>query len=148
MQISRVRASNWRNFKNLDFELGSRLFIVGPNASGKSNLLDLFRFVSVLSAPRGRPTAAVERRGGLSKVRSLFARNNQGGTLIFDPQVRDDEVTWCCRFTVERDPGGAVMRSRLERVRTFKLERRGREAARRQLCAGRAQALLRWREGP
>lgn len=43
MRITQVTAYNWRNFKKVDFPIENRLFVVGPNASGKSNLLDLFR---------------------------------------------------------------------------------------------------------
>ena len=53
MRITRVKASNWKNFKTIDVPLDSRLFIVGPNASGKSNLLDLFRFMGDLAASGG-----------------------------------------------------------------------------------------------
>ena len=42
MRITHLAASNWRNFKNVEFDIGDRLFIVGPNAAGKSNLLDIF----------------------------------------------------------------------------------------------------------
>ena len=46
MKITHVAATNWRNFKNLEFDVADRLFVVGPNASGKSNLLDIFRFLA------------------------------------------------------------------------------------------------------
>jgi predicted ATPase len=51
MRITHVSASNWRNFKTLDFPLENRLFVVGPNAAGKSNLLDIFRFVGDIARP-------------------------------------------------------------------------------------------------
>jgi len=77
MRITHVSANNWRNFKTVDFPIRDRLFIVGPNAAGKSNLLDLFRFLSDIASPGGGIAAAFEERGGLGKVRSLFARNWQ-----------------------------------------------------------------------
>ena len=46
MRITHLAASNWRNFKNVEFDVGERLFVVGPNAAGKSNLLDVFRFLA------------------------------------------------------------------------------------------------------
>ncbi len=45
MIINRLIAKNWRNFRQIDVPLRERQFIVGPNASGKSNLLDIFRFL-------------------------------------------------------------------------------------------------------
>ncbi len=45
MMIKRLIVKNWRNFRELDVPLRERQFIVGANASGKSNLLDIFREV-------------------------------------------------------------------------------------------------------
>ena len=40
-----VRLENWCNFASVDVDLSKRVFLVGPNASGKSNFLDVFRFL-------------------------------------------------------------------------------------------------------
>lgn len=45
MQFTHLRLSNWRNFASVDVSLSLRMFLIGPNASGKSNLLDVFRFL-------------------------------------------------------------------------------------------------------
>jgi hypothetical protein len=71
---------NWRSFKNLDVALGQRLVVIGPNASGKSNLLDAVRFLRDLARPGGGLQDAIQRRGSLSRVRCLFARNNNKAT--------------------------------------------------------------------
>ena len=67
---------NWRNFVEIDVEFGERVFFVGPNASGKSNLLDVFRFLRDIAKPGGGLQKAVEDRGGLSKIRCLAARRH------------------------------------------------------------------------
>ena len=41
MRFRRLRLWNWRNFVDIDVELQRRAFLVGANASGKSNLLDV-----------------------------------------------------------------------------------------------------------
>lgn len=105
MRITRVGASNWRNFKQLDFKLENRLFVVGPNAAGKSNLLDLFRFLSEVAGPGGLATA-IEQRGGISKVRSLFARNNAGGRLVLDVTLTDGDDQWRYRLAIRGEKGG------------------------------------------
>ena len=74
MIISRLILKNWKNFKELDVELQDRVFIVGANASGKSNLLDVFRFLRDIAKPGGGLQKAVTDRGGISKIRSLAAR--------------------------------------------------------------------------
>jgi predicted ATPase len=64
--------------------MGDRVFIVGPNASGKSNFLDAFRFLHDLAKPRGGGLqyAVEDRRHGLKNVRCLAARS--------DPEVEID----------------------------------------------------------
>ena len=49
MIITRLRLANWRNFTEVDVALRERAFIIGPNASGKSNLLDAIRFLRDVS---------------------------------------------------------------------------------------------------
>lgn len=46
LHFARIRLKNWRNFLDIDVPLQQRVFLVGPNASGKSNFLDAFRFPS------------------------------------------------------------------------------------------------------
>ena len=74
MIISHLQLKNWRNFRKVDVKLGQRMFIVGPNASGKSNLLDVFRFLRDVAKAGGGLQTAVADRGGLSKIRCLAAR--------------------------------------------------------------------------
>ena len=45
LRFAAVHLENWRNFTQVQVDLQRRVFLVGPNASGKSNLLDVFRFL-------------------------------------------------------------------------------------------------------
>ncbi|MBZ5594388.1 MAG: AAA family ATPase [Acidobacteriia bacterium] len=74
MIISRLVLKNWRNFRVLDVPLTDRVFVIGPNASGKSNMLDVLRFLRDIAKPGGGLQRAITQRGGLSKVRCLAAR--------------------------------------------------------------------------
>ncbi len=76
MYISKVVLRNWKNFKDVDVPIKDRVFVVGPNASGKSNFLDVFRFLRDISKPGGGLQKAVTERGGISKIRCLAARQN------------------------------------------------------------------------
>ncbi|MFN7516478.1 MAG: AAA family ATPase [Dolichospermum sp.] len=76
MFISHIILKNWRNFLSVDVGLGDRVFIVGPNACGKSNFLDVFRFLRDIAKPGGGLQTAVKERGGVSKIRCLSARQN------------------------------------------------------------------------
>jgi predicted ATPase len=74
MLFTHLKLRNWRNFVDVDLPIGERLFITGPNASGKSNLLDVFRFLRDIAKDAGGLQQAVKERGGLSKIRCLAAR--------------------------------------------------------------------------
>jgi predicted ATPase len=74
MRFARVAVLNWRNFLHIDVALQRRVFLVGPNAAGKSNLLDVFRFLRDVAEPEGGFQRAVRSRGGVSLIRSLHAR--------------------------------------------------------------------------
>ena len=77
MIVTRIKLTNWKNFKSAEVALRERVFVVGPNASGKSNLLDVFRFLRDISKPKGGGLQqAVSSRDGVSKIRCLAARKN------------------------------------------------------------------------
>lgn len=104
MQFSHVRIKNWKNFRDLQFDVGPRLFIVGPNASGKSNLLDVFRFLGDIVAPGGGMAQAVEQRGGLKKVRSLFSRQHPSPSI--DVKMRDGDDEWRYVLVIRQEGSG------------------------------------------
>ena len=81
MLITRLKLKNWRNFQEVDVPLGPRTYLIGANASGKSNFLAAFRFLRTLAQRDGGGLQkALRAAGGLSKLRSLHARR--------DPEVR------------------------------------------------------------
>ncbi|MDI9570360.1 MAG: AAA family ATPase [Pseudomonadota bacterium] len=72
----RLGLRNWKNFANLEVAIQNRTFLVGPNASGKSNFLDTFRFLRDLASPGGGFQKSIERRGGVTALRCLAARRD------------------------------------------------------------------------
>ncbi len=77
MYVSHLKVRNWRNFPRIDVDLQKRQFIVGPNASGKSNLMDVFRFLrDIAKVEGGGLQKAVVDRGGMTKIRNLAARRD------------------------------------------------------------------------
>jgi predicted ATPase len=64
--IKKLQVKNYKSLKNLDLELGVRNVLVGPNMSGKSNLLDCFKFLTQICIS-GVNTAFLN-RGGFSEV--------------------------------------------------------------------------------
>ncbi len=88
MIISHLGLKNWRNFRTVDVSLAQRVFLTGPNASGKSNLLDVFRFLRDIAKPGGGLQSAIRDRGGLSKLRCLAARREPD--VEIDVALSDD----------------------------------------------------------
>ncbi len=74
LRFTHVHLENWRNFTQVAVDLQRRVFLVGPNASGKSNLLDVFRFLLDIVSVGGGFQEAVRKRGGVSRLRCLAAR--------------------------------------------------------------------------
>ncbi len=128
LRFTRLELVNWRNFGRCAIELAPRVFLVGPNASGKSNLLDVFRFLHQLVTPGGGLRRAMEQRGGVSSLRALHARR--------EPEVRikvtvgsagnPDDWSYELAFNARRNTpariiteqvrhGGAILLSRPDR---------------------------------
>jgi len=109
MIVSRLTLKNWRNFREADVPLRERQFIVGPNASGTSNLLDVFRFLRDIAKPDGGGLQkAIKNRGGISKVRCLSARQDPKiliGIEISD--TADDETpNWRYEIGIKQQTAG------------------------------------------
>ena len=113
MIITRLKLENWRNFTDVDIPLSDRAFIIGPNASGKSNLLDAIRFLrDVAKREGGGLQAAVLRRGGVRQIRSLSSHSNSGITIeVHLSRDSDEPVQWVYRlaFTVERSGNHRIL---------------------------------------
>lgn len=108
MQFTRLKLRNWRNFTQVDLKLGERVFVMGPNASGKSNLLDAFRFLRDLAQSGGGLQQAVTERGGLTKLRCLAARRDPD--VDIEVELRDGQGTaatlWRYRIGMRQETRG------------------------------------------
>jgi predicted ATPase len=97
MYVSRIELQNWKNFKSTAADLSRRTFLIGPNASGKSNLLDAFRFLRDLA--QNGLSQAVDDRGGVSNLRCLAARKSP--SLAIDVTLSEDPETPRWRYRIE-----------------------------------------------
>lgn len=88
MFITHLKLKNWRNFRNAEVDFQDITYIMGPNAAGKSNFLDVFRFLRDIANPQGGGLQqALNSRGGMSKVRCLAARNDP--KILIDVKLSD-----------------------------------------------------------
>jgi predicted ATPase len=107
MLVQRLILKNWRNFRQADIPLRDVTYLVGANATGKSNLLDVFRFLRDICKPKnGGLRAAVEERGGISELRCLHARRDpEVRTEVHIADTSDDKTpTW--RYSIGFKPEG------------------------------------------
>ena len=94
LRFTHLRLRNWRNFTAVDVPLARRMFVVGPNAVGKSNLLDVFRFLRHLTVEGGGLAQAVKARRGLSRLRSLHQKGRNSDVEIEVKAVDSDGGEW------------------------------------------------------
>ncbi len=106
MLLTNIRLKNWRNFQTLDLPLRGVSYVLGPNASGKSNLLDALRFLRDVSKTKGGGLqAAIAERGGISKVRCLHARRDPEVEIDIElSEDLDQPVKW--RYVLAFKPEG------------------------------------------
>ena len=85
MKLTHIAITNWRNFAHIEFDLSSRLFVVGPNSSGKTNLLAALRFLSDVA--RLGLAAASENWGGPERY-FRSGTDSASFTVIVDVDTR------------------------------------------------------------
>lgn len=102
MIITRIELKNWKNFAEVDVACGKRMFIIGPNASGKSNFLDALMFLKD-TALLGLERSVAEQRAGMKRIRYINARNHPDVTI----SVTLDDA-WKYSLTFGADKGKTV----------------------------------------
>ena len=89
VKLTHIAITNWRNFAHIEFDLSSRLFVVGPNSSGKTNLLAALRFLSDI-ARRGL-VAASEDLGGPERY---FHTGADSASFAVTVEVNAQQITY------------------------------------------------------
>ena len=102
MALRSIVLQNWRNFQMVDVGLADRVFLTGPNASGKSNFLDALRFLGELAQPGGGGLQrAIAKRQGLSKVRCLSARRYPD--VVVEVRIEGESTEWTYSIAINQD---------------------------------------------
>ncbi len=110
MIVTKLHLQNWRNFKQADAKLRDITYVIGPNASGKSNFLDVFRFLRDVAKPTGGGLQkAVSDRGSLKKLRCLHARRPPELGLEIDIAANSDDEfpIWRYRLFITTESKGS-----------------------------------------
>jgi predicted ATPase len=129
LRFTRIHLENWRNFTRADAELQRRVFLVGPNAAGKSNLLDVFRFLHDIAAVGGGFQEAVRRRLGVSRLRSLAARKYPDIRICAHIGTDENPSAWAYElsFTQNKQRRAIIKSERVSRNGTQILNRPDKE---------------------
>jgi len=107
MRLTSIRAKNFKSFKDLDIRLDNLNVLIGANASGKSNFVQLFTFIRDI-------------------VKEVLenAISIQGGAYLRNVNCRDDEPL-TMELSIEHDPAEPLARS----VYRFSLAFNGRQVS-------------------
>lgn len=116
LRFTRLELRNWRNFRRAELDLEPRTFLVGPNAAGKSNLLDAIRFLHDIVAVGGGFEDAVMRRGGVSSLRCLAARRNPDIEFVVHLGSKVNKPVWRYELSFSQT---SLRRPVLKRERVF-----------------------------
>jgi predicted ATPase len=90
MAIKRIEIKNFKSFNDQNIELGQFNILVSANASGKSNFLNIFKFVSDI-ANYGLNNA-ISRQGGVKYLinTSIATQENFALKMVIDSNYSDD----------------------------------------------------------
>ena len=116
MAIKRITVSNFKSFKELDIELGKFNVLIGANASGKSNFIQLFKFLRDI-ANLGLDNAN-SWQGGVEYFRNVNIGSKQDFSLrvVFDHEVK---ITTPRKVEEERRIGFSVNEATYEFAMSF-----------------------------
>lgn len=118
MAIKRIRATNFKSFKELKVELGKFNILIGANASGKSNFIQIFQFLKDI-AISGLDNA-ISMQGGVEYLRNIKIGSSEG----FLVEVVSDSKFKLGIETKEKDQIGIKIYETIYEF-TLKLEEKG-----------------------
>ena len=125
LRFTSIHLENWRNFAQVEVDLQRRVFLVGPNASGKSNFLDVFRFLHDIVSVGGGFQEAVRKRGGVTSLRCLAARRYSDLVVRVRIGGEEDLSAWEyeLRFTQDNRQRPVIKKEQVSRQGTELLSR-------------------------
>lgn len=85
MVIKKIEISNFKSFRDLDVQLGNFNVLIGANASGKTNFVEIFRFLRDIAA-HGLNNA-ISMQGGIEYLRNISI----GSSKDFSLQIVSDQ---------------------------------------------------------
>lgn len=100
MKIKRIRAENFKSYKKVNIELNNLNFIIGGNASGKSNYVNILKFFNDIIY-YGLDDAILL-QGGIKYLFNSNSRKNGSISLYFEIDLTEEEKEISKIFTAEK----------------------------------------------
>lgn len=123
LRFKRIGLKNWRNFGNANVDLTDRMFFVGANASGKSNLLDVFRFLKDVAVNGLQKSVAA--RGGIKKLRNLNARKPSYIEIYVCLEEQKEDAADIWEYTLQFNAAGGAGEHRHINISLEQIRRNG-----------------------
>jgi predicted ATPase len=120
MAITNIKVSNFKSFKDLDRNLGRFNVVIGANASGKSNFVEIFRFLRDIEADKlknaiyahGGPSSLLNRKiGAAEDLRIEAVSDSEAMWTRRSRFVRVDQSTYALAVHFGNDANGVRVRS-------------------------------------
>lgn len=90
MMIKHLHVKNFRSLAHSTIQFEPLTVLVGPNGSGKSNLVDVLHFVA--DAFHQGLNIAVNRRGGIEKLRFADVKSNESQDIEIELTIEDGSM--------------------------------------------------------
>ena len=112
--ITSISLRNWRNIVDADIDLQSQHYLVGANASGKSNFLDAIVFLRDVASVGFQE--AVKKRGGVKKIRNMWVkgRGNNDVVIAIDCQIEKEKWSYYLQFGNPQNGDNSIPRIKEE----------------------------------
>jgi len=110
--IKKLKIKNYKSLKDVELELDKFNVLIGPNASGKSNLLDCLTFISEIA--QREIYNSLEVRGGYEHV--VFGGGNKNIELSIDFILDNEASKYSISFTDEGIEGEKLTIGDLEAI--------------------------------
>ena len=106
--IKRLKVDNFKNFKNIELNLEKFNVVIGQNASGKSNLLQIFSFIKDI-VERGI-SDAISYQGGADYICNLSTKSN---VLKIEIEFTSDSLHHLRAIAPRRNPQAKILTNNL-----------------------------------
>lgn len=92
MQIKNIKVSNFKSFDEIDIDLGRFNVLIGANASGKSNFINIFKFLKDIS--QSGLDNAISIQGGVEYVRNINIGYSKNLSIELNIDSRDIPINF------------------------------------------------------